>query len=106
MLGILTTVSLVPILSSINDAELCFFDFGARGGTSLHVERLSSNILELPATLNFFKLPVVSDPLDDEQCGGRRGARSCKSLVEPVGRCMQPLLLDSDGAVMSGHPPF
>lgn len=69
MLGILTTVSLVPILSSISEAELFFFDFGTRGGTSLHVERLSSSsTFELePATLNFFKLPVVRDPLEDEQ---------------------------------------
>lgn len=57
----------VPTLSeSIRGAEECFFDFGARGGTSLQVERLSS-ALELPAALNFFKLDVASDPFDDEQ---------------------------------------
>lgn len=93
-------------IPSTNEAELCFFDFGARGGTSLQVERLSSNTFELdPATLSFLRLPVVRDPFE-EQCGGRRGARSNRSLVEPVGLCMHPLLLDSDGAVMSGQPPF
>lgn len=65
-------VSLVPrvaVLSeSMSEAELSFFDLGARGGISLHVEQLSSVTLELePAVANFFRLPVVSDPLDDEQ---------------------------------------
>lgn len=108
MLGsILTTVSFVPILSvSMRDPELCFFVLGARGGTSLHVEQLSSATLELdPATLNFFRLPVASDPFEDEQCGGSRGTLSCKSRLEPEGRFPKPLLPGSEDAI-SGQPPM
>lgn len=105
--SILTTVSFVPILSvSMRDPELCFFVLGARGGTSLQVEQLSSATLELdPAALNFFRLPVARDPLEEEQCGGSRGTLSCKSRLEPDGRCPKPLLPASEAAI-SGHPPM
>lgn len=78
MFGNLTTVSRVPTLSvSMSEPELYFLVFGANGGTSLHVEQLSSATLELElAALNFFRLPVARDPLDEEQCGGSKGTRS------------------------------
>lgn len=107
VLGILTTVSLVPTLSvSMRELELCFLVLGASGGTSLDVDRASSVTFELePAVLNFFRLPVAREPLEEEQCGGRRGTFSWRSLVEPEGLCAQTLPLASEGAV-SGQPPI
>lgn len=89
----------------MSEPELYFLVLGARGGTSLQVEKLSSAILELePTALNFFKLPVAKEPFEDEQCGGKSGARSCNSLLDVVGRWLQ-LLPDSEAAT-SGQPPI
>lgn len=98
-------MSLVPILSvSMSEPELYFLVLGARGGTSLRVEKLSSVTLELElAALNFFRLPVAREPFEEEQCGCRSGTRSCNSLLDVVGLCAQ--LPDSDRAA-SGHPPI